>query len=147
MGQVEVVVADEASFKQENDRLEARYQRAVQAAAERKDNAIFFSILNQKPVAPSMIGDSVLFVLEEKGLRNISKVIVSSELFRGLNLKEKPSVDKHNVVHIPRGDYDPTLVEMWSRYIVGYVEGWWWGHLLQSKRMQPKIAAQELWEV
>jgi hypothetical protein len=62
MGQVEVVVADVASFKQENDRLEARYERSVQAAAGTKDNATFFSLLNHKPVAPSMLGDSVVFV-------------------------------------------------------------------------------------
>lgn len=130
MGQVEIVVADEAAFKQEHDRLYAQYQRTVEATAEGKDNAALLSLLNHKPVAPTMLDDSVLFVLEEKGLRNIRKVFVSSDLFRGLNLKEKPTVDKENVLHIARGEYDPTLVSIWSSYIAGYVEGWWWCHFV-----------------
>jgi F420-0:gamma-glutamyl ligase-like protein len=71
-------------------------------------------------------------VLEDQEPRKIVKVIISSNLFRGVNLKEKPVVDKDNVIHFPPGEFEPLLVDTWSKYIFGYVEAWFWGRLEQK---------------
>jgi hypothetical protein len=132
MSEVAVVIADDAVFKQEKERIVNRHEQALKAAAGTGNQTTFFGLLDRDPLAPSMLENSVLFILDDRGLRTIKKVIVSAELFRGLNLREKPSVDKDNVTHFLPGGYDPHLVTIWSRYVVGFVEGWFWS------RMSPK---------
>lgn len=130
MEQVEIVIADEVSFKRENDRLASRHRHAMQIAAQGNDSAIFFGLMSRGPTAPSGLEGSVLFVLEDDGLRKINKVIVSSELLRAPSSTEKSlSVGGNSRFEPP--DYDADLIYMWSKYIAGYAEGWFWGRTTQ----------------
>jgi hypothetical protein len=124
MRQVEIVIADDVSFKQENDRISDRHQQAVRAAAKAKNTLSFVGLVNRVPVAPSGLDGAVLFVLDDQDVRSVNKVIVSSELFGlgGTEIGKTPS---------SAGNYDLSAVSVWSKYIVGYVEGWFWGRMQQ----------------
>lgn len=129
MEQVEIVIADAESFKQENDRLASRHRQAMQVAAKTNDTANFFGVMNRGPTAPSGLEGTVLFVLEDDGLRKIDRVVVSSELFRGAPATEERGSAKGNGRE--PANYDSDLVYMWSKYIAGYAEGWFWGRITQ----------------
>jgi hypothetical protein len=133
VGQVEFVIADADSFKNEQDRLNARFANKVKTATTfEHDTDKLLKVINRKPVAPSVFSDSVLFVLDEEGLRGITKVVVSIDMFREVKSSEKLTVDKNNVVRFQLGDFDPNLLETWSQYISGYIEGWNMGRLMQA---------------
>ena len=118
MRQIEVVIADEKSFQQERESISDRHKRAMQAAAKANNTVSFFGLASKVPIAPSGLDDAVLFILDDEGVRNVNKVIVSSELFRLTN-----------------GDYDLASVSVWSKYVVGYSEGWFWGRMQQMSEL------------
>jgi hypothetical protein len=125
--QVEIVVADSEAFKREKDRLEALHENAMKAADKEDNRDLWANLLTHPPIAETSLGGSVLFVLEDDGNRNIKKIVISSDLFRGVNLKEKPTVDQGNVLRFQPGDFDERLVETWSSYVFGYWEGRFYG--------------------
>lgn len=86
-------------------------------------------VLNGQTTAPSALGDSILIILHEsKGSRGIRRVMISTDLFKDLDLKSgKTTVSTDNVVHFSRGSFSASLAESWGKYIAGYIEGWYWG--------------------
>src|SRR5579859_3952351 len=91
LSQVEFVIADPDAFQKENERLNAHFQNTLTAAS--KDEGRFLAVVNRHPTAPSSLGDSVLFVLSDEGVRTVNRVVISTDLFRKIKSHEKPTTD------------------------------------------------------
>jgi hypothetical protein len=128
IGQVEFVIADADSFTKERDRLRVRHENEVRNAADSKiEVGRFVKLANRQPSANSIFNDSVIFVLNEK--RAISRVVVSTDAFRAIDVKKNIGVQKDNTGRVVPPGYDPQLIAVWGKFIVGYLEGWRWGQL------------------
>jgi hypothetical protein len=130
VSQIEVVIADPAAFAKEKDRLAAQHDSQVKAALDSKVSGDeLVRVVNRKPSAPIALSDSILIILDEsRGIRVIRRVVVSTDLFRDLDLKSgKTTVDNDKAVHFSHGPFSASLAESWSKYIAGYIEGWNWG--------------------
>jgi hypothetical protein len=118
MTQVEIVIADKDSFKQENERLNALSVNASKYSREQD--------WRTRPRLLSSVDESILFELEDSGLRQINKVVISAELF----CKRQVVKDKNGHESMEYTDeMDMDSVSNWAHYVTGYVEGAFYGRL------------------
>jgi hypothetical protein len=116
MRQVEVVIADEESFRQESERLRTETLNMMNAFPSR--------IERSKLTLPSPFDDSILFELGDVG--SITKVVILDDQFNKLNEIK----DAKGISHIERTkEIDSDSLLHWSMYVMGYVDGCEWSRM------------------
>ena len=111
MRSVEVIIADDEAFRQERERLKARYDKALKANPSSAEHS--------KPTLPSPFDRSILFEVGDRGV--VSKVVVRIELFNQVNFDGTQTGNEPPLVQ-----FDRDSAMTWATYVMGYVDGCMW---------------------
>lgn len=109
MRQVEVVIADARSFREERERMTSTFENAVKRVPCKAESL--------KPAFPSSMNDSMIFEADETG--GVGKMILSADLFNRVRTITSKDGSKVEDTH----EFGPETVPAFAYYIMGYVDG------------------------
>ncbi len=130
--QVELLIAGPQGFAKEYKRISTQFEDKIHKLAADTVTEEFVRAFNRAPIVrPVHDSDDVMFVLSDEGPRFIRTVVVSTDSFRGFDVRSTLNERNENIARITRTDFDPSQLNNTAWRIEGYVDGWNWSRFRQ----------------